>query len=433
MSLNVFLFEFKHFLRNKAKLFSYLFFMLISIYSIYNGYKIMYQQIDTIVQINNKQKFEILHLLEWFDNENKGPQDKPWINVEDPYWSIRYTPTYVIKTPSPLLPLGVGQSEQFGFYKKINRWSSTYDSDMTEELSNYERLINGNIDFSFVIIFLLPILIIILTFNINGLEKDLHFHKLISIQNKKINMWIINRLLFYLILLVLSVDILIFGTAILISGFSLALFKLVLISNLYLVFFFSIFYIINKSSKSSSSIAIKKISVWLLFCVIIPGSVHQYASFKYPVNYMTDFLDVNRKKTYDIFKLENSELYPMLLSTYPELIDSSNTSKTPLPNQKIRRSISAIVNQMNIDAANEIELQNENKNKLIKSYYFINPTSYIQNIWNSCTSTDYYSYKDFRFTIQESVDMRNKLIVFEMWNDQKVDKKVYEQYLKMLK
>ena len=36
--------------------------------------------------------------------------------------------------------------------------SSTYDPDIAEEISNYERLINGSIDFSFLIIFLLPIL-----------------------------------------------------------------------------------------------------------------------------------------------------------------------------------------------------------------------------------------------------------------------------------
>ena len=48
------------------------------------------------------------------------------------------------------MPLGIGQSQQFGFYKKINRWSSTYDDDIVEEISNYERLINGNIDFLFL-------------------------------------------------------------------------------------------------------------------------------------------------------------------------------------------------------------------------------------------------------------------------------------------
>ena len=118
----------------------------------------------------------------------------------------RSTPSYVFKAP---YYLGIGQSQQFGFYKKINRWSSTYDDDIVEEISNYERLINGNIDFSFLVIFLLPILLIILTYNINGLEKDFGFHKLISIQNNRVQIWIFTRLLFYLFLVIFSVNILI--------------------------------------------------------------------------------------------------------------------------------------------------------------------------------------------------------------------------------
>ena len=186
MNLSIFLFEYKHFIRNKAKLFSYIFFMLLCIFSIYNGYEIMHKQLNTITEIKDKQELEFNKIIEWFENE-KGPDDKPWVDIEDPYWSIRYTPSYVVKMPSVLFPLGIGQSEQFGFYKKVNRWSSSFDTDMVEEISNYERLINGNIDFSFLIIFLLPILLIILTYNINGLEKDLNFNKLISIQNKRKN------------------------------------------------------------------------------------------------------------------------------------------------------------------------------------------------------------------------------------------------------
>ena len=47
------------------------------------------------------------------------------------------------------MPLGIGQSQQYGFYKKINRWSSTYDDDIVEEISNYERLINEQYRFFF--------------------------------------------------------------------------------------------------------------------------------------------------------------------------------------------------------------------------------------------------------------------------------------------
>ena len=135
----------------------------------------------------------------------------------------------------------------------------------------------------------------------------------------------------------------------------------ILISNLYILFFCFIFYILNIYGKSSSAIAFKMISVWLVFCVIIPGSIHQYIAYKYPVNYMTDFLDVNRKETYDVFKFENDHLLNMLIEVHPEIKKNKNLDDLNLESQKIRRSISSIVNQMNINAALEIDKQNENK------------------------------------------------------------------------
>ena len=151
MNISVFLYESRHFFKSKAKFYSYLFFVLLCLLSIINGYKMFNKQTQTILKINDQKKIENERVLNWFDSINKGPENKKWINVEDPYWAIRSTSSYIFKEPSSLMPLGLGQSQQFGFYKKVNRWSSTYDNDMVEEISNYERLISGNIDFSFII------------------------------------------------------------------------------------------------------------------------------------------------------------------------------------------------------------------------------------------------------------------------------------------
>ena len=91
-----------------------------------------------------------------------------------------------------------------------------------------------------------------------------------------------------------------------------------------------------------------------------------------------------------------------------------------------------LVNQMNISAANLIEEQNNDKNKIIRSSYFFNPVTYTQNLWNSITETDYNSYRKFRLNIQNSIDKRNDLIIYESWNDYKVDKDKYMLYLKDL-
>ena len=130
----------------------------------YSGFDLHNQQTEIIKTIETKQKQELLVVSNFFNNPTV------LLAALDVLEDI---PTFATKKPSPLMPLGVGQSEQYGYYKSINNWSSTYDNDMVEELANPERLVNGNIDFSFLVIFLLPILMIIMTYNIRGLEQDL--------------------------------------------------------------------------------------------------------------------------------------------------------------------------------------------------------------------------------------------------------------------
>ena len=434
MKLEIFLFEYKHFIRSKAKLYSFLFFTGLCLLSIFNGYQNLEKQKSTILEIKKNEQKEIDKMLTWYDEKISGPDDRSWVDISNPYWSIVYTPHFVIKEPSKLFPLGIGQSDQFGYYKKINRWSSVYDPDLVEETSNYEKLVNGNIDFSFLIFFLLPILIIILTYNINSFEREFSFDKLIKVQSSSINRWLISRLLFYLILILMTVNLLILSVWFIQDNF--ANFQdytnLILIANIYIFSFSFVFYWFNKFASNTRFVAFKMITIWLIVCVIIPGSVHQYASYRYSANYMTDFIDANRKETYDLFKLGEEEIYEKIISIYPDVADLDSIDNN-LKNQSIRRSISVIANKMNIDAIKQIENQNQKKNSLIKSTYFYNPLSYVQNLWNSYTSTDYNSYKKFHNDIQNALTIRNKLILYQLFSNSKVDKEVYLNYLKKLK
>ena len=81
-------------------------------------------------------------------------------------------------------------------------------------------------------------------------------------------------------------------------------------------------------------VAFKMITIWLIVCVIIPGSVHQYASYRYSANYMTDFIDANRKETYDLFKLGEEEIYEKIISIYPDVADLDSIDNN-LKNQSI--------------------------------------------------------------------------------------------------
>ena len=240
-NLNIIYLELKHFLKSKAKVLSFLFFVLACVYSIFNGFELQEKQIATIDNIQLEENETISKMVTWFENGEKGPKDRSWIDITDPYWSVRYTPTYVIKNPSKLLPVGIGQAEQYGYYQKVSIWSSTFDGDIVEEISNYERLVNGNIDFSFLILFLLPLLLIILTYNLNGLEKDLKFNNLIAIQTGNNNSWIFYRLMFYVFLILVTVDSLFLSVGFINNVFTYDLFNLMLLSNIYIIVFIILF------------------------------------------------------------------------------------------------------------------------------------------------------------------------------------------------
>ena len=206
-------FEFVHFTRDKSKVLSYLLFTFACLYAVLNGFDLQNKQRKTIESIQMEQQEEIQKVLSWFEQGKNGPEDRSWVDIHEPYWSLAYAPTYTLKKSSALLPLGLGQSEQYGYYKEVTIWSSTYDNDMVEEIANPERLVNGNIDFSFVVIYLLPLLLIVLTYNVGGLEKDARFERLVRIQFGSVSKWLMLRFSFYVVILILTVVTFILGVA----------------------------------------------------------------------------------------------------------------------------------------------------------------------------------------------------------------------------
>ena len=120
---------------------------------------------------------------------------------------------------------------------------------------------------------MLPLLLIILTFNINGLEKDLKFENLITIQAGGIKNGY-SMECFYTFLVLITINCLIFSVAILNNVFNKEILQLILLSNLYVLIFIIPFYFIINISDGSTSIAFNMLGLWLLLCVLVPGAVH---------------------------------------------------------------------------------------------------------------------------------------------------------------
>jgi len=428
--------EYIHFIRSPFKIISLALFIFSVIYGFQNGLNLFEKQNIEIERIGTSNKEFISKMITQFESIEDGTLEIPRRDPRSPYWAIWNTPSYAFKNPSSMMVFSLGQAEQYGFYKKVTNWSTPFDSDMVEEIANPERLVIGTLDFSFVLIYLLPILIIILLFNVGGLEKDLNFQKLIFLNNVSKKKWLFSRFFFYFAFVNIFLFLLMFTYAIIAGVFQNEAFKfliLLLITSLYILFWFFIFYFINYFGKQSSDQALKMISTWLLLCIIIPGAIHQISSIKYPVNYMTEYIDVDRDKSNTIFNLPNDTLKLRLLGEFPFLRETFFASSLDTDKSFINRSISGLINGENKIITKKIEDSNEEKNKFIKSFYPISPILFFQNKINSLTSTDYYSYYSYRNLIQSIIDKKINTILKDTWNDVTVNKEIYIKYTEKFK
>jgi len=433
-NLTIFLYEWKHFVGSPFKIVAVLLFILASIYGLHNGADLYKKQNAEIERINKEAETKIETTLSYFENNQKGPENRPWIDVTSPFWALWHTPTYHFKKPSPALVYNIGQTEQYGFYKAIGTSSSPYDADMTNEISNPERIQSGTLDFSFVILFLLPLLLLVLLYNIKGQEAEHGFLPLVFVQTGSKNWWLLSRTAFYTLLLLLVLfGVMLYGAMLTNVFDSEHVFgNIFLWVTLYLFFWVIIYFLILKYGKNTVSNTLQMIGVWLLFAFIIPATVQQWITIEKPTNLMVDLIDVSRDTKSEINAQSIQKIDAQLFELYPNL-KNTKVAKENITTSGIRGlSTDALINVEMKNATKTIEEENESKNKLISKTYWFNPITYFQNKLNQLSNTHYNDYETYRNTIQKSVDKRNKIMVFDVWNDIKVNKEKYLEYITTL-
>ena len=304
--LDILKFESFHLINSPYKIISILLYAISILYGCQTGYDLFKKHNIEIKSIKSKNADFEKKMLVQYDELEQGLIEKPRRDPTIPYWAIWNTPSYALKSPSPMIVFSTGQAEQYGYYKKVTNWSTVFDNDLAEEIANPERLALGTLDFSFVLLFLTPILLVILLFNVGGLEKDNGFDKLIYLNDISKKAWLATRFSYYFLIVFTLICFLLIPYAILSGALTNELtsfFRLLALIFLYVFLWTSVFYLINYLGIGSVDQAIKMISVWVVLSIIMPGLFHQIAAIKFSTNYMVDYLDVARDQRYEIFDM----------------------------------------------------------------------------------------------------------------------------------
>jgi ABC-2 type transport system permease protein len=346
-----------------------------------------------------------------------------------------YATHYVIDDPSSTMIFNSGQSDHFGYYKRVSMWTTAYDSDLTAELSNPEMVQLGALDFSFVWLYLMPLLLVVLTYHTKGLEKDLGFLPLLQVQQPNLNSWLAQRLAVIGMGILILLSLLILSASLLVGDLSLGkdVFTLWVVYSLYLILWLVIIYLIIKFGKGQADQALKMVGVWLLLTIVMPGIVNQYILLKKPADLMMDMIEASRDGQSEIFDRPKEAIIEDSKRIMPELVDLEVAKHDSLLSQDmINGAYRLVLNEYMSEVSNRIMQDQMERNKMIAASYWFNPVTGFHNWLNNITKTGHKSNLDFRKKIQKAGEVINQTLIKDEWSEKKMDKSSFEEYSKLL-
>ncbi|MEO0338446.1 MAG: DUF3526 domain-containing protein [Bacteroidota bacterium] len=184
---------------------------------------------------------------------------------------------------SSMAGLSIGQNDIRQAAQLVNIRNLEEQKNAYELMNPYFQLL-GNLDFSFLLVYLFPLIIIALSFNLWSEEKESGRWPLLSVQSDRPNGIIASKLLLRFVV-ILAILFALLTIAILYLGlpFDSSLFIFASISVLYICFWFSLSWWVISLGKSSRSNAITLLIAWILLTTIIPATANSAVSYLYPI------------------------------------------------------------------------------------------------------------------------------------------------------
>lgn len=250
--------EAKNFLLGSTVLIGAVSLILFSFYGFYHGSQVIDHLQQTIASVPAVQKNHLQHIVEHGKGKIVG--------------STAYYPFFYTTNPAtPWATFSIGLRDVNPFALKVKMLAiegQLYDSELTNPLT----LLVGNLDASFIFIFLFPLLIIAFTYNIFSEEQETGVWNIVRTSSKSIVRSIACKLLMRLTV-ILFINFLVFLAAMfaLKLPVSLPTFQLLLVVSLYVVFWFTVSGLVIALGKSSAFNATTLVSIWIFLAILYPG------------------------------------------------------------------------------------------------------------------------------------------------------------------
>ncbi|WP_433777866.1 DUF3526 domain-containing protein [Flavobacterium anhuiense] len=295
---------FKNFIRSKGTKIGLLFLICVGFVSLLIGKQFQDKQQNNIKEAVSYQKEHIARNAEYHKDE---------IGL-----LLYYIKFSLVNKTFPINSLAIGQRDVNPSIQNVTirgLEGQKYDA----ELNNPNNLLSGNIDFSFVLIYLFPLLIIAFSYNVISEEVESGTWKIVSTQSQNIFLYILQLFFVRILTLIVLLSILLFTAALFLQiPLDKAFFAFYGLGILYLLFWFSICFFIVSLQKHSNFNAVILLTIWLFLIVILPAGINAYIVNRYKVPEALELTLKQRNAYHEKWDMDKTATMEKFYKHYPQ-------------------------------------------------------------------------------------------------------------------
>ncbi len=234
-----------------------------------------------------------------------------------------YHSTFAVNHPDSWAGLSMGQRDLNPYYLKLrllNLQSQLYDTENINPL----KVLSGNFDLAFVLVYLFPLLIIGLCFNILSVEKEQGTLPLLLSQPIGPALIVGAKLVFRIILVLgmaLFLSVLAMWWGRVVPDVRVVLWFGVVVLNC--LFWFGVAFLVAALQKNSAFNAVTLLGVWLLLTIVIPALLNVYVSVKQPVPQALALTIQQREVVHGGWDKPKGETMEKFFALYPQWRDTA--------------------------------------------------------------------------------------------------------------
>jgi ABC-2 type transport system permease protein len=333
------------------------------------------------------------------DLRRPGAQVSPFADPRSPtVVGGRLGPRYAMLPPGPLAPLAIGQSDLLPYYVKVST-DARETIIAAAEIENPQRLLVGRFDLAFVLVFLYPLLILAVTYNMLSAEKEQGTLALALSQPLSLGTLVTGKVTLRALMLIgvvvsfSLVALLAGGTNLAAPGAAVRMALWVTAVAAYGALWFSLAVLVASLGRASAANATILATLWLVLVVMLPSLFNLVATTMYPVPSRVEMIQAVRVAS-DEATGAGSTLLARYYEDHPELA-TGGAEQAMNDFNVIRVAVDDDVARRVRPVVARYEQQIDAQQRIMERLRFLSPAVLMQDALNDIAGTGTPRHRHF--------------------------------------